>query len=129
MWNNPDPANKYRNKQIEVDGIVFDSKKEAGVYQDLKEQKAKGHIKDFRRQVRYELVPAQYVEREKPNKKGVVKLTRVCVEKSVDYVADFVVEFPDGEISVVDPKGKKTKDYVIKRKLMRHVHGIAVKEV
>lgn len=122
-------ANKYRSKKVELDGFIFDSKKEADVYLDLKDQKAKGYISDFQRQVRYELVPAAYEERDARDKKGRLVRKKVCVEKAVDYVADFVVTFPDGEVSVIDPKGKRTKDYVIKRKLMRHVHGIAIKEV
>jgi hypothetical protein len=122
-------ANKYRNKKVELDGILFDSKKEADVYQDLKDQKTKGYISDFQRQVRYELVPAAYEEKEVRDKKDRLVRKKVCVEKAVDYVADFVVTFPDGEVSVIDPKGKKTKDYIIKRKLMRHVHGIAIKEI
>ena len=57
-----------------------------------------------------------------------------CVERSVEYVADFVYYKPDArgimdELVVEDAKGVKTKDYVIKRKLMLWVYGIRVKEV
>jgi hypothetical protein len=50
-------ASKYRNKKIEVDGITFDSKKEAKVYSELTMMKQAGEIADFSRQVTFELVP------------------------------------------------------------------------
>ncbi|MFA5324209.1 MAG: DUF1064 domain-containing protein, partial [Smithella sp.] len=52
------PANKYRNKKVEVDGIVFDSKKEAGIYLDLKRQAEAGEL-TFERQKEYVLIPPQ----------------------------------------------------------------------
>ena len=116
-WTNP--ANKFRNKKTEVDGIVFDSKKESGIYLDLKAQKAAGQIRDFERQKVYVLIPKQCDESGK------------CVERACTWTADFVVYFHDGEISVVDAKGNKSLDqkWPIKRKLMLWVHGIKVKEV
>lgn len=48
------------------------------------------------------------------------------------YKADFVYEVcqPDGTWKwvVEDTKGTKTKEYIIKRKLMLYIHGISVKE-
>lgn len=117
-------AAKYSNQKIEVDGFIFDSKREARVYGELKLLKMSGEIKDFSRQVTFELVPAQY-----QIVKGGKKDKKVCVEKSVTYKADFVVEHTDGERTVIDVKGFKTPLYVIKRKLMRHVHGVAIKEI
>lgn len=40
-------------------------------------------------------------------------------ERSVKYVADFMYTLPSGEIVVEDVKGVRTKDYTIKRKLMK----------
>ena len=52
------------------------------------------------------------------------------MERAVSYVADFVyVDCATGETVVEDAKGVRTKEYVIKRKLMLWVHGIRVKEV
>ena len=50
------------------------------------------------------------------------------LEREVSYVADFVYT-ENGKRIVEDTKGFKTKDYIIKRKLMLHVHGIRIKEV
>ncbi len=125
------PANKYRNKKVELDGILFDSKKESAIYLDLKRAKATGEIKDFERQKEYTLIPAQYEFEPYTDKKGRTVDKAKCVERACTYKADFVVTYPDGEVSVIDCKGARGLDqkYGIKRKLMRHVHGIAIKEV
>lgn len=49
-------------------------------------------------------------------------------ERECRYIADFVY-YLDGELRVEDVKGMKTKDYIMKRKLMLHVHGIRIEEV
>ena len=113
-------ASKYQNKKIVIDGITFDSKKEAKVYGELKLLKQAGEIKDFTRQQSFELIPSQY---------EIINGKKKCVEKPVQYKADFVVEHLDGEKSVVDAKGMRTPIYVIKRKLMRYLHKINIKEV
>ena len=51
---------KYNNKKIIVDGNVFDSKKEAKRYQELKTLERAGIISNLQRQVKYVLIPAQY---------------------------------------------------------------------
>lgn len=122
-------ASKYRNKKVEVDGILFDSRKEAKVYQELKMLLAAGEIILLDRQVPFELVPAQYEDREVLDKKGRTKIKKACVELAVKYVADFVITFPDGEKSVIDVKGMRLSDYKIKRKLMLWIHKIKIKEV
>ena len=53
--------NKYGNKKTVVDGITFDSRKEAKRYQELKLLEKAGEIKDLRRQVKYELIPSQKI--------------------------------------------------------------------
>lgn len=50
--------NKYRNKKTIIDGIQFDSKKEAKVYQQYKLLERAGEIKDLKLQPRYELQPS-----------------------------------------------------------------------
>nr|DAH20738.1 MAG TPA: Endonuclease [Caudoviricetes sp.] len=124
-------SRKYRNKKVEVDGILFDSKKEANRYIELKLLKKAGEITDLKRQVRYELIPRQREQSTEMYKagphKGEYKPGKV-VEQSCYYVADFV--YKEGEnIVVEDTKGMRTKDYVIKRKLMLHKYGIRIKEV
>ena len=54
----------------------------------------------------------------------------VCIEKNAVYTADFVYR-KDGELVVEDVKSdvtRKEKDYVLRRKLMLHVHGIRILE-
>lgn len=116
--------NKYKRKKTEVDGILFDSKKEAKRYSQLKTMEDLHLISNLRMQVPYELIPSQYEEYidEKGRKK------RRCIERPVKYYADFV--YFDGENEIVeDTKGMRTKDYIIKRKLMLYVHGIKIHEI
>ena len=52
------------------------------------------------------------------------------IEKSCVYIADFVYKDEEtGRTVVEDAKGVKTKDYIIKRKLMLWLHGIRIAEV
>lgn len=125
---NPPPA-KYGNKKITVGGITFDSRREAKRYQELYFLQKAGKISDLELQKRFELIPAQYETFERYGKKGQrLKDGQRCVEKAVFYVADFCY-VQDGQMVVEDTKGVRTKDYIIKRKLLLWVHGIRVKEV
>ena len=110
---------KYRNRKVEIDGIVFDSVKEGRRYQELKLLEKAGYVKDIKLQVPFVLLPSQ------KNNEGKV------AERKVSYVADFVYdEQRDGEWrSVVeDVKGVRTEVYRLKRKLMLFIHGIEVQE-
>lgn len=106
---------KYHAEKTELDGIVFDSKKEAQRYAELKLLERSGAIHNLQRQVRYELIPAQ-------------KKDGKTVERACHYIADFVYT-ENGKTVVEDVKGFRTKEYVLKRKLMLRVHGIEVREV
>ena len=124
----PSPR-KYGNRKITVDGITFDSRREASRYQELCMLQRAGKITDLELQKRFELIPAQYETYERYGKRGQrLKDGQRCVEKAVFYVADFCY-VQDGKQVVEDTKGVRTKDYVIKRKLMRWVHGIKIMEV
>ncbi len=81
--------------------------------------------------MKYELIPAQYETYERYSKKGErLKDGARLLERKVDYVADFVyTDVEIGENVVEDSKGIRTKDYILKRKLMLAVHGIRIKEV
>lgn len=125
---------KYGNYKTRTsDGIVHDSQAEAMRWSQLRLMSRAGAIKDLQRQVEYELIPAQ---RERSTevyraglRKGQPKPGKV-IEKRVVYRADFVyVDATTGQTVVEDVKGMKTKDYIIKRKLMLHVHGIRIVEV
>lgn len=122
---------KYNNKKVMVDGIKFDSKKEAKRYQELKMLEKAGIISNLQRQVKYTLIPAQY-ERTgevyaKGNNKGKPQKGRL-IERECAYYADFVYT-ENGKSVVEDTKGVKTPEYIIKRKLMLYVHNIKIKEM
>ena len=88
-----------------------------------------GTITDLQRQVKFVLIPAQHETFERYGKKGQrLKDGSRCLEKECAYIADFVYQ-ENGKKVVEDTKGFKTKDYIIKRKLMLWVHGIKIKEV
>lgn len=125
---------KYNNRTVTTpDGEVFDSKREALRYMDLKALEKYGAIRDLKRQVPFELIPVQREESGKVYKRGPKKgqpKPGKVIEKSVDYYADFTYrDSSTGEFVVEDAKGVKTKEYIIKRKLLLHVHGIRIKEV
>lgn len=90
-----------------------------------------GEIRDLQRQVEYELIPAQYETYERYSKKGKrLKDGVKLIEKRCCYVADFVyTDVKTGQTVVEDTKGVRTKEYVIKRKLMLYIHKIRVREV
>ncbi len=119
---------KYRAKKtLSPDGILFDSKREARRWKELNLMLRAGLISDLRRQVKYILIPIQR-EPDRVGKRG-GKIQGHLLEREVDYVADFVYRDKNGNEVVEDSKGVRTKDFVIKRKLMLWVHGIKVREV
>lgn len=121
---------KYNSKKVVIDGHTYDSKKEARRYCELLLLVRAGEITDLQRQVEFELIPAQWetVERYSDKTGKRLKDGRRCVEQKCSYYADFVY-LKDGQMVVEDTKGMRTTDYIIKRKLMRHLHGIAIKEI
>jgi hypothetical protein len=122
---------KYGSKKVTVDGIEFDSKREAARYKELKQMEAAGEIEELQMQVPYELIPAQYEIYERYGKKGQrLKDGKRCLEKACTYVADFVY-YENGKRIVEDVKSSatKTKDYRLKRKLMLYMHGVRIHEV
>ena len=125
-WNNS--RSKYKAKKIEVDGIVFDSKKEGRRFQELSIMQQAGIIKDLKRQVKFELLPAQRMPDE-VGKRGGIKKGKL-LEREVSYYADFTYTVVEtGQYVVEDTKGFRTADYILKRKMMLYFHGIRIKEV
>lgn len=117
---------KYGSKKVRVDGIVFASKREANRYCELKLLQRAGKIKNLELQKVFELIPTQR-EPETMTKTGKVKKGKV-IEQAVKYVADFAY-IENGKLVVEDTKGFRTRDYIIKRKLMLYVYGIRIKEI
>lgn len=121
--------NKYGSKKVVRDGMTFDSVKEYRRYCELALLEKAGRVTGLKLQVPFELIPAQYETFERYGKKGQrLQDGKRCIEKAVIYRADFLYT-EDGKTVVEDTKGFKTKDYIIKRKLMLWVHGIKIKEV
>lgn len=108
---------KYGNRKTRVFGITFDSKHEAERYMELRAMEKAGKIKGLELQKTFVLVPNQMDEY------GHV------VERAIKYVADFTYKMPDGRTVVEDAKGCRTEVYKIKKKLMRYIFGIEIKEV
>lgn len=119
-------TNKYKNTKTIVDGIEFDSRKEAARYKELKLLEAAGEISNLEMQVKFVLIPTQR-EPDFVGVRGGIKKGKV-IEKECSYLADFVY-IRDGEVIVEDTKGIKTKDYIIKRKLMLYLLGIRIQEI
>ena len=117
---------KYRNVKTTLDGISFDSRKEANRYAELRILEKAGLIQNLQMQVKYVFIPEQR-ETDTLGARGGVHKGRL-IEKECAYIADFVYE-EDGKTVVEDTKGFRTKDYIIKRKLMLKVHGIRIKEI
>ncbi len=113
-WNN---RSKYKNRKVEVDGITFDSVREARRWKTLRLLEEAGEISDLRRQIKFVLIPSQRID-------GKV------VERECSYYADFVYRDTETDKTVVeDTKGFRTPDYIIKRKLMLERFGIQIKEI
>lgn len=109
---------KYGAKKVTIDGITFDSIKEAARWRELKYHVMGKIITDLKRQEPYMLIPPQFDENGR------------LIERAVYYVADFVyTDIKTGKTVVEDTKGVKTKDYIIKRKLMLERYGIRIREV
>ena len=117
---------KYRSRKTTVDGIVFDSAKEARRYTELKLQEEAGKIQNLVLQPKFLLIPAQK-EPDSVGPKGGVRKGKT-IEKACYYKADFEY-VRDGKLVVEDVKGMRTPEYIIKRKLMLWVHGIKVTEI
>nr|PZN07857.1 MAG: hypothetical protein DIU64_11600 [Caldicoprobacter oshimai] len=103
---------KYNNKRVLVDGILFDSQKEADYYNELKLQLMAGAIRGFCRQPEFILVEG-FADR-----------------KPVTYKADFIVFHLDGTFEIIDIKGFETEIFKIKHKqFLNKFPGLKIKVV
>lgn len=99
---------KYRNVKTTVDGVTYDSKKEAKRAGELALLQRAGEISDLQRQVRYLLD---------------VNGVPIC-----HYRADFTYRERGAGFVVEDVKGVRTPEFILKSKLMLAVHGITIRE-
>jgi len=120
--------NKYGARKVTKNGLIYDSKKEARRAGILEALEKAGAITDLRRQVKYVLIPTQR-EPDTIGPKGGRKPGKV-IERECYYLADFVYTITEtGETVIEDTKGIRTKEYIIKRKLMLERYGIRIKEL
>lgn len=96
---------KYGATKTQVDGITFDSKKEADYYAELKLQVLAGDIDGFCMQPIFILAP------------------------NLKYKADFIVFHKDGRFEIIDTKGFRTKEYIAKKKVLEDKYNLKIKEV
>mgnify|MGYP000936216011 FL=1 len=99
--------NKYNARKTTVCGHTFDSKREAEYYLELLDQKKRGEVASITTQPTYELLEGFTDNMGK-------KL------RPITYTPDFLVKYADGHTEVVEVKGMKTRDYILRKKLFLH---------
>ena len=92
---------KYNARKVRVDGILFDSQKEADYYCELKLLLKAGKITGFCRQARFMVTAGDETT------------------KATEYVTDFIAFYPDGTYRIIDVKGMKTELFKLKMKSFR----------
>lgn len=106
-------TSKYHARKTVIDGIQFDSAKEAKRFTKLRALEEAGKIKGLRLQVPFELLPSFECDGVK--------------YRGMKYIADFVY-VRDGALVVEDCKGVKTPEYKMKKKLMAYVNHVNIEE-
>lgn len=116
---------KYGNRKVVRDGIKFDSEREAARFGELKVLRAMGKIRDLRLQVNFTLVEG-YTTIEGERIKPMVSRADFTYERTTEPDCNGTVHWLR---EVEDAKGAKTKDYLLKKKLMQDKYGITIREV
>lgn len=119
---------KYGNTQVIVDGIRFDSQKEWMRYEELRRLQMAGEIAKLEVHKKYELQPKIVLNGH--------------TYRSISYYADFVYyDCTEDRKHSIDPNNRwviedvkspatrKNAVYILKKKMMAHVHGIEIKEI
>ena len=100
--------NKYNARKTVMCGHTFDSKREAEIYLDLLSRKQHGEIVRIGLQPSYTLLEGF---RDNTGKN----------QKPITYTADFFVAYADGHNEVIEVKGVRTRDYLLRKKLFLHM--------
>lgn len=100
----PQKKSKYHSNKVCIDGIKFDSRKEANKYCELKLLQKAGEVIELHLQPEF-ILQDGYIR----NGKKI---------RPIVYRADFQVKYKDGREVVIDTKGYRTKEYLIKKKLL-----------
>lgn len=101
-------ANKYNARKTTVCGHTFDSKREAEIYLDLLSRKQHGEVLRIGFQPQYTILEGF---RDNTGKK----------QRPITYTADFFVAYADGRNEVIEVKGVRTRDYLLRKKLFLHM--------
>ncbi len=96
---------KYKSTKTSVDGHTFDSVKEANFYNELKLRLKANDIKGFCLQPIFILAP------------------------ELKYKPDFIVFNNDGTYDVIDVKGFRTKEYIVKKKILEDKYNLKITEI
>lgn len=107
-------APKYKNQRVEYQGEKFDSKRELAHYQRLQLLERHGKIAELTRQVSFVLAPGAIIQGKR--------------KRALTYRCDFTWQ-EAGQLVVADVKGQLTQAYVIKRHLMKVIHGVDILEL
>lgn len=122
MLDAPKPS-KYGNVKVQVDGITFDSKREAARFQELKFMQQAKQIDELEMQPAFPLHVMELYRSQAP----------IVIRTVATYIADFrYCDLQTGEIVVEDVKSPATREketYRLKRKIAEAVHGIFIREV
>ena len=100
---------KYNAKKTVVDGIEFDSLREADRYCELKLLEKANEIRNL------ELQPRFLLQDKFKDKMG-------TTHRKIEYVADFLYIDNDGKAIVEDVKGVLTDVYKIKKKMFLKIY-------
>ena len=100
--------NKYNARKTTVCGRTFDSRREAEIYLDLLSRKQAGEIVRIGFQPQYTLLSG-FKDNTGKN------------QKPITYTADFFVTYADGRSEVIEVKGVRTRDYLLRKKLFLHM--------
>lgn len=121
---------KYGNRKVVINGITFDSIKEGDIYLRLLELERRGVIRGLELHPKWELQPKlteTYIKHLKTKDKECER----TVLLPITYTADFSFWY-GSEFKVVDVKISKVmlpKEYQLKKKMLRYVHGLEITEV
>lgn len=100
--------NKYHARKTTVCGYIFDSRREAEIYLDLLSRKQAGEVLRIGLQPQYTLLEGF---RDNTGKK----------QRPITYTADFFVAYADGRNEVIEVKGVRTRDYLLRKKMFLHM--------
>ena len=100
--------NKYNARKTTVCGHTFDSRREAEIYLDLLSRKQHGEIVRIGFQPSYTLLAG-------------FKDNQGNKQRAITYTADFFVTYADGHSEVIEVKGVRTRDYLLRKKLFLHM--------